>query len=82
MKTHPRVAEELNKHRDRKVPRNVIYRMFYQMQFPEREEGFDSIEVLTFDIDDEMCRRIGGKPRGEHCVVCEYIKMRGSRSHR
>lgn len=44
------VCLERNAKRDRKVPEEVIRKMFYQLQEPSKEEGFDAIVTITDGI--------------------------------
>lgn len=79
-----------NQKRSRKVPREVIYKMWRQFEPPAYEEGFDRIRYISRDIDvyetlDELMTKNIETPHdnpnhslscGEHCLQCEKIMMK------
>lgn len=51
---HPKFANMLNKERekDKIVPKNVIMRMFWRLQIPQKGE-FDKIEIIKVELDEQ-----------------------------
>lgn len=75
IKTEPEIAAYLNEQRDRHVPKGVIYKKYYDLEPPEREEGFDEIETKPFPLTNELCKKIGGTPEGGVCRIKKDIPL-------